>query len=84
MLREEDIPRSSYACHHVVETGRHPVLREEDIPRSSYTCHRVVEAGRHPVLREEDTPCFARRTFRDHLTLVTFSVEGHLPKVNAW
>ena len=47
------------------------MLREVDIPRSSYACHRMVEAGRHPVLRKEDTPCFARRTFRDHLTRVT-------------
>ena len=30
MLHEEDIPRSSYSCHRVVEVGRHPVLREED------------------------------------------------------
>ena len=46
MLREEDIPRSSYTCHRVVEVGRHPVLCEEDT---------LCFARRTPMLREEDT-----------------------------
>ena len=91
MLREEDIPRSSYACHRVVEVGRHPCFARRT-PCASRGGHSVIilrvslrgRGGQTPVLREEDTPCFARRTFRDHLTLVTFSVEGHLAKVNAW
>ena len=125
MLREEDIPRSSYACnfflakvarcvtdtsrhravvtdseitqqcvsdtlrdiaqcamdtsrHRVVEAGRHPCFARRT-PRASRGGHSVIilrvsprgRGGQTPVLREEDTPCFARRTFRDHLTRVT-------------
>ena len=47
-----------------------------------YICDALCDG--HPVLREEDTPCFARRTFCDHLTRVTLDTARYRAVWDQW